>query len=578
MDFDASALQAARVHLRDGQTAAAKALLDRCPNDDAEVLALRGVAAMLEGGAGPAETLFRRSLTIRPNYDAALNLALMAAARGELNEARTYLSIALGADSDGPAALDLHRRLAPIERAPARPPTTPRRALAIWFCQPRSIPWDGTTPRERPLGGTESAALYLAEALSARGHDLRIYNNCPMPRRVNGVEYRRWESCIGDALPDPPDVLVAIRDWTLIGKNRFAPLQLFWTGDAFDQPFVTGFDQPTDRAAIDFTVLQSDWQELTYRARFGIPPARCLRTRLGFAPGLDDRAVSYGAPRDRRLLYTSTPFRGLDLLLSWFPAIREACPDAELRVCSSMRVYGVDEEQDQARYGQLYDLARQPGVTYLGSLAQSQLADELFHARVLSYPNCWPETFCIAAIEAQAAGCPVVTSTLGALSETVGDGGVCVPGDPRADSAFRERFIAEVVSLLTDDSRWEAFSRRAAQRTRTHYNWAVIAREWEQTCADSLSGEHPIVDRIAKHAAGGRFALIGKLMTREPEPPGIDAQTWHALAKMMAGREGSGPSPTDQDWSRLIRALGPIRRIAGVDSWATSRADGGHPA
>jgi len=568
MDFDASALQAARVHLRDGQTAAAKALLDRCPDDDAEVLALRGVVVMLEGATERAQELFRRSLAIRPNYDAALNLAVMAAARGELNEARAYLSIALGADCDGPAALELHRRLAPIDRAPARPPMSPRRALAIWFCQPRSIPWDGGTPREAPLGGTESAAIYLTEALACLGHDVRIYNNCPVPRAVNGVEYRRWETCKADALLDPPDVLVAVRDWHVIANNRFAPLQLFWTGDASDQPFAKGLDSPADRTAIDFLMLQSEWQESTYRSRFGLAPWRCLRTRLGFGPDFGHQAVTSGVPRARRLVYASTPFRGLDLLLAWFPAIRKACPDAELRVCSSMRIYGISQQEDRARFGPLYDLTCQPGVTLLGSVAQPQLAKEMAQARVLAYPNHWPETFCIAAIEAQAAGCPVITSSLGALPETVGDGGVCIPGDPRSDPAFRDRFIAEVVSLLTDDARWEAASRAAAYRARERYSWDLIAREWEGACRDAVEGEDPMIERIAHHARAGRFELVGKLMAREPKPPAIADQAWEALAHLFAYRQGAGPVPSEGDWSRVVHLLGPIRRIPGFDAWA----------
>ena len=411
--------------------------------------------------------------------------------------------------------------------------------------------------------------MYLAEAIAARGHAVRVYNNCPAPTTVRGVDYRRWEACKADAVLARPDVLVAIRDWRVIAANRFAPLQLFWTGDAADQPFVQGLDVAANRAAIDFAVLQSDWQESSFRARFGLAPWRCLRTRLGFAPDFGG-APSTDSPRARRLVYTSTPFRGLDLLLSWFPAIREACPDAELRVCSSMRVYGVGEQEDRAQFGRLYDLGRQPGVTLLGSLPQPQLADELRQARVLAYPNHWPETFCIAAVEAQAAGCPVVTSTLGALPETVGDGGVCIPGDPRRDPAFRDRFISEVVSMLTDDVRWSAQSRAAVRRAGEKYDWRVIAQEWEENCADALRGEDSMLERIARHADAGRFDLLERLMSREPKPLAIDDAAWQGLARVVAFRRGAAQAPDRSDWARVARQLGPIRRLAGFDAWVAS--------
>jgi len=45
----------------------------------------------------------------------------------------------------------------------------------------------------------------------------------------------------------------------------------------------------------------------------------------------------------------------------------------------------------------------QSRVELVGSLPQPTLAQELASCRLLAYPNHWPETFCIAAIEAQAA-------------------------------------------------------------------------------------------------------------------------------------------------------------------------------
>jgi len=100
------------------------------------------------------------------------------------------------------------------------------------------VSFDGNTPRERGLGGPESAIVYLAEALVGRGHRCVVFNNCAQPTYVNGVEYVRWEELPPRAVMDRPDVAVGVRYWQLLGRARIAPLQIFWTGDAYDQPLL----------------------------------------------------------------------------------------------------------------------------------------------------------------------------------------------------------------------------------------------------------------------------------------------------------------------------------------------------
>jgi glycosyltransferase involved in cell wall biosynthesis len=570
--MDSRTLALVRDRLRQGHVASAEELFQTVvadqDADDADVLACRGLFELVRGRVEAAGAFFRRSFDIAPTLDASLNLCAIAASAGEMPTALVAMAAALRLAPESPSVLGRQRALFPPERIPR--PTAGTDTLDIWFCQPRSLPCDASTPRTSPLGGTESAALYLADALARRGHHVRVYNNCPAPGDFDGVAYRRWEDARADAVLDPPHVLVAIRDWALIGSNRYAPLQVFWTGDAADQPFARGLEQPEARRAIDLFVFQSAWQEAGFRA-LGVPPWRCLRERYGFAPFV------HPAPslRPRRLVYASTPFRGLDLLLDWFPLIRARCPDAELRVCSSMRVYAVPEEEDRARFGALYARARQPGVTFLGSLPQPALAAELSAARVLAYPNHWPETCCVAAIEALAAGCPVLTSSLGALPETVGEGGICLSGDPRSDS-FRDRFVDEAVALLTDDERWSGLSALASRRAHGRYRYEAIAEGWEQLCARALSGESPILERVAAHMAAGRASLVDRLLEKEPRPASVPAETWESLrqlARWLTRPAGFQPP----DFRVLAAAVGPLRRLSAFDRWAAqvqvARAD-----
>lgn len=98
---------------------------------------------------------------------------------------------------------------------------------------------------------------------------------------------------------------------------------------------------------------------------------------------------------------------------------------------------GPSDSQFQA----LYDQCRStPGIEHVGTLPQPDLAEALRAASILAYPCTFPETGCIAALEAMAAGCAVVASDLGALAETTAGHALLV--DPGEDwSSFGARYL-----------------------------------------------------------------------------------------------------------------------------------------
>ena len=68
-------------------------------------------------------------------------------------------------------------------------------------------------------------------------------------------------------------------------------------------------------------------------------------------------------------------------------------------------------------------------VTFTGRLSKPALASVLMESDVCLYPCNFFETFCLTALECQAAGVPVVTSEFGALATTLAPGaGVKIPG------------------------------------------------------------------------------------------------------------------------------------------------------
>jgi glycosyltransferase involved in cell wall biosynthesis len=345
------------------------------------------------------------------------------------------------------------------------------------------IAFDGTTPFNEPLGGSESGIVYMAQELARAGHDVTVYCNTPSPSRrgqrplpEGEAAYRHVHQFFTDYTLMPWDVVISFRSFDPFLVGRVAPRMIYWTGDACNQPALENFEHSALQENIDLIFCVSDWHRRSFIDAFHLAPEKVIATRNGFCPELICRSSS----RERvRCAYSSTPFRGLEILLKMFPQMRASNPDLQLDVFSSMKVYGWSREADLKAFGAIYDAAKQPGVTWHGSVAQPSLLKSLGRTGLFLYPNTFNETSCIAAIEAQASGCIVVTSAQAGLNETVQNGrtGICLQGDPKSLD-YQQEFTQTVRQLLRSPSRMAEISEAATRYAFEHYTWTRIALEW----------------------------------------------------------------------------------------------------
>jgi glycosyltransferase involved in cell wall biosynthesis len=197
------------------------------------------------------------------------------------------------------------------------------------------------------------------------------------------------------------------------------------------------------------------------------------------------------------LTYTSTFFRGLNLLLYLFQKIRQRFTDVRLKVFSSLKVYQVTQERDE--WEPLYRrCAETAGVEYVGSLTQPKLARQLRSVNILGYPNTFAETSGISVIEAIASGCFVVTSNWAALPETTAGFARLIPLSQSNTSksiapfssiseteSYAQEFLAailEVLEVLTgaNPQETEQFLRKQVDYFNKYCTWRVRALEWEE--------------------------------------------------------------------------------------------------
>lgn len=163
-------------------------------------------------------------------------------------------------------------------------------------------------------------------------------------------------------------------------------------------------------------VFVSHWQSEIFRRMFNIPT---IKTEViqNACIGVPDRIIK--VPENKiKICYTSTPWRGLDILLrAWEINPPENC---ELHIFSSTKIYGKEfAENEEFKFKKLYEKAETlPNVFYRGAIKNEELRQELVNFDIMAYPSTFEETSCISVIEALSAGLRVITSNLGALPET----------------------------------------------------------------------------------------------------------------------------------------------------------------
>jgi glycosyltransferase involved in cell wall biosynthesis len=348
--------------------------------------------------------------------------------------------------------------------------------------------WNYTveTPYERPIGGSQSALCYLATELALLGHSVTVLNGSVAESESRGVKIGNVSALTSPRYIADVDVGVilncAIAHELRRDLRMSIPLVL-WNQHAHDQPAIQNLSRLRERKDWNAFAFVSDWQRQNFEKKFWVPAEKSIVMRNAVSPAFAECpiatpwCVTGEAPI---LFYSSTPFRGLDVLLSAFPRIRAAIPQVRLRIYSSMSVYQVEPKADQ--YRALYDLARSmEGVEYIGSVGQMRLAHELSRAAALAYPSTFAETSCISAIEAMAAGAAVFTTRLGALPETTEGHASMVDWQPDKRK-LAEDFAAMVIQNLQDMStNPEVEKARREQRLefiRKNYLWPDRAKQW----------------------------------------------------------------------------------------------------
>jgi glycosyltransferase involved in cell wall biosynthesis len=348
------------------------------------------------------------------------------------------------------------------------------RALEEWY--PGSL--------ETGIGGSETAVVQISRRLHADGWHVDVFNGAGRFEGLHGgVGYWDPERYTGQKA----DVFVSWRQPGIAAQAPAAARKMLWCHDLNYGPQEEGVWSSWDRI-----LGVSQWHSTMLRGYYpGIGPAQISWTPNGvdlsrFRPPGNGRKSAF------RCVYASSPDRGLLRLLGMWREIARGEPSAELHVA-----YGwdnVDKAIAAGRQGLAElkaetekALAVTPGVVWLGRVGQQELADLYCSAVALLYPTSFLEVSCIGAMEAMAGGAIPVTSAVGALPETIGDGGVLVDGHPES-RAWGPAYLHTARAILSERNLQLEHGARALRRAQA-LTWDLAYQTHWRPLLDGLLAE-----------------------------------------------------------------------------------------
>jgi UDP-glucose:(glucosyl)LPS alpha-1,2-glucosyltransferase len=162
-------------------------------------------------------------------------------------------------------------------------------------------------------------------------------------------------------------------------------------------------------------IFISHHQMEEYVREYQIPYSHCVIMHYALQP-----IKLQPKPTDKiSLIYTSTPHRGLDILVNVFEKLCEEYDNLELKVHSSYNIYAMTERQKNYEETPLYQrLEAHPKIKNIGFISNEELKKSLVSSHIFSYPSTYRETFCLALLEAMSAGLLCVHPNYACLPET----------------------------------------------------------------------------------------------------------------------------------------------------------------
>lgn len=354
-----------------------------------------------------------------------------------------------------------------------------------FFTSPIPETWHPLTIEKDGSGGAEICVMELAHRFAADGWRSVVFGTPGEHKGIyDGVEY--WDS--NDFSPSEPfKVFISSRNPATFEVDLNAKIKLLWMHDVnVGESLYPVKNKP------DTIVGLTNWHTNHLKNLYGIK-----KSKLQVIPnGINtDRFLvnrSNDGTGDPKFIWSSSPDRGLDILLSLWPVIKENYPNAEVHIYYGWnmidKIINVTRQQGRANLyleyfktniiNQMNYLGNEDGGIFNhGRVNQKVLAEAMYKSDFWAYPTSFMETFCITAIENQASGVIPVTSNLAALQETIALKDLLIEGWPQ-NLDYQNRWLNLLFSLLEMEDEERMKIREIGRNYALQFTWEAAYGKW----------------------------------------------------------------------------------------------------
>lgn len=324
--------------------------------------------------------------------------------------------------------------------------------------------WDGDLYRKQAMGGSETAAIEMAEWLHIKsGRPVLVFNMREQDITINGVQYISNQKVHDYMRENKPFLHIAWRH-----NNKLTDAKTFlWCHD-LNTPGAE--NTSVYEKILALTPFHKEYLQATQ----GIPANKIHLTRNGITPG---KFKAIAATKDPfQFIWPSSHDRGIERAIHILKKARETYPKISLHVFygyESLYKYGLKDLADRVKA--LIEENKE-WIVYHGATEQSKMIEEFKRSAYWLYPSDWIETSCITASEVLCSGVYPIVRAIGGVVDTLS-----LAEKSGMASLIDSDCITEEEHAVYLEAVKSAIAENAYKRVQMNPNdlsWEAVAEQW----------------------------------------------------------------------------------------------------